>query len=98
MRYLPATGKMTDPKQLCGAHISPVSLTSLKWIRVDYRTHNRKEAGGLFTSISYSVLEQLVSLNRRDEIVTCTSVVLNNCSERQSLIMNGVYAIHLYRF
>lgn len=64
MKYLPAIGKMTDPKELCGAHTSPISLTSLKWIRVDYRTDKRKEADGLFTSISYSVLEQLVSLSR----------------------------------
>ena len=89
---------MTDPKQLCRAHLSAVSLTSFKWIRVDYRTHKRKEAGGLFTSVSYSVLEQLVNLNWRAEIVVCTSVVLNNCSEIQSLITNGFYAIHLFRF
>lgn len=98
MRHLLALGKMTDPKELCGVHVSTVSLTSLKWIRVDYRTHKRKEAGGLFTSVSYSVLEQLVSLNGKDEIVVCTSVVLHNYSEIQSLITNGFYVIHLFCF
>lgn len=63
---------------------------------MDYRAHKRKEAGGLFTSVSDSVLEQIVSLNGRDEIVVCTSVVLNNCSEIQSLTTNGFYRIHLF--
>lgn len=68
-------------QDLCGAYISPVSLPHLKWTGVDYRTHKTKEAGGLFTSRSYSALEQLLNPNKRDEIVVCASVVLNNCSE-----------------
>lgn len=55
--------KMTDPKELYKAHIPPVSLTSLKWIGVDYRTQKEKKLGPIHF---YSVWEQLVSLNGRD--------------------------------
>lgn len=96
---VPSSNMKDDWSQdLCGAYISPVSFPHLKWIGVDYRTHKRKEAGGLFTCRSYSALEQLLNLNKRGEIVVCASVVLNNCSEIHSLIMNEFYVVHLYWF
>lgn len=73
-------------------------IFKMDWSGLQKSEKNRKEIGCFFTSVSYSELEQLVNLDGRDEIRTCTSVVLNNCNEIQSLIINGFYMIHLFQF